>query len=95
MYETVKVSLVINGRDSLMNLKVSERVIAKPDGTKVQGICFVKGDGTDGAIQFWTPENIRNSMNAAILLEKEEAKLRDEFAGVAPESDDDATSKED
>jgi len=95
MYTTCKVSLVINGRDSLMNLKVSERVITKPDGTKVQGICFVKGDGSDGAIQFWTPENIRNGQNAAILLEKEELKLRDEFAGVAPESTDDEQSKED
>tara|TARA_R100000152_G_C6766361_1_gene191346 strand:+ start:1013 stop:1297 length:285 start_codon:yes stop_codon:yes gene_type:complete len=87
MYELIKVSIVIKGRDALLNLKVSNRVITKPDGTTVQGICFVKSDGTDGAIQFWTPEQISNSKNAALLLAKEEDKLRDEFAGVAPESD--------
>ena len=94
MYTTCKVSLVINGRDSLLSIKVSDRVIPKPDGTKVQGICFVKGDGSDGAIQFWTPENIRNAQTAAVLLEKEEQRLRDEFAGVAPESTDEPTKED-
>jgi hypothetical protein len=67
-----------------LSIKVSDEKIKLSDGVEVQAIQFVKNDGSEGAVQFWTADGIVKAKQDAELLNLDRA--REILRGVDPES---------
>ena len=81
-YELSNIAMNVNGRLSVMPIKVAPEMITLDTGVIVQAICFVKGNGDLGSIQFWTPEFIATSAAEAVVLAAKQAEMRKTFAGT-------------
>ena len=80
MFKVMDIVLRIGTKLQPLSIKVSDEVISLADGTKVQAIQFVKGDGSEGAIQYWTSEGF--SQAAADVKKLDTDRAREIFAGV-------------
>tara|TARA_R110002096_G_C14231513_1_gene691913 strand:- start:155 stop:433 length:279 start_codon:yes stop_codon:yes gene_type:complete len=81
-YDLMDISMDVNGRLSVMPIKVSPALTTLASGKIVQAICFVKQNGTQGAIQHWTPSYIAQSVEEAKELVAENKRVRAVFAGA-------------
>jgi len=82
MYEVIKVVLKIGSKLQPLSIKVANEVLTLADGTKVQAICFVKTDGRDGALQYWTSEGVAEAQANVKILAGQDEIARETFAGV-------------
>jgi len=75
-YDVKSVAIEINGRLSVLEIKVMKDTMKLKSGKVVQAICFIKANGDLGAIQFWTPAHIDDSVAEAEeqTLLKEQAR---------------------
>tara|TARA_R100001463_G_scaffold103786_1_gene158280 strand:- start:366 stop:626 length:261 start_codon:yes stop_codon:yes gene_type:complete len=79
-YSIQEVAMNINGRISVLKIKVADETKTLATGTEVKAICFVKNNGDLGAIQFWTPEHIDAMVAEATELAGEMDSLKKTFA---------------
>lgn len=77
-YDVKSVAIEINGRLSVLEIKVMKETMKLKSGKVVQAICFIKAKGELGAVQFWTPAHIDVSVEEAKeqkLLEEQARKV--------------------
>ena len=79
-YDVKAVAIEINGRLSVLDIKIMKATMKLKSGKIVQAICFVRANGDLGAVQFWTPAHIEVSIAEAEEQKLLEAQARKVFA---------------
>ena len=75
-YKDYRVSIMIQGKGSLCNIRVSDEVVEFAGGVKCQMVVFIKVGGIQGASQWWSPELVKSTISrTAGMVAKEKEQL--------------------
>ena len=65
MYSENNITIVVQGRLVSVRAKISNDSFNFGDVGEVKGLCFVKSDGTDSKIHYWTTNAVNNAIEMA------------------------------